>query len=261
MEDALGKEFVLVEKKEQVAILRLNRPEVLNALDTVLLGQLADRMEELDRDDSIRVMILTGNDKAFAAGGDIQEMANATPVDFLNQPFFEAWGRMRKVEKPIIAAVSGVALGGGNELAMLCDMIIATKSARFGQPEINLGVIPGAGGTQRLTRAVGKAKAMEMILTGRSITAEEALDWGLINRVVEDDQLEEEAMKLALEIAKKSPLAVRMAKQAILKAQDVSLEHGLHFEQNAFILLFSSEDQSEGMKAFLEKRKPTFKGK
>lgn len=257
----MGNDLVLVEKKEQVALLRLNRPEVLNALDTVLLRHLADRMEELDQDDSVRVIILTGNSKAFAAGGDIQEMADSTPVDFLNQPFFEAWGRMRKIQKPIIAAVSGFALGGGNELAMLCDMIIATESARFGQPEINLGVIPGAGGTQRLTRAVGKAKAMEMILTGRPISAREALEWGLINRVVEDDKLEEEAMKLALDIANKSPLAVRMAKQSILTAQDVSLEHGLQFEQNAFILLFASEDQSEGMKAFMEKRKPTFKGK
>jgi len=257
----LEKELVLVEKKEAIAILRLNRPEVLNALDTALLDQLAGRMEQLDQDESVRVMILTGNAKAFAAGGDIEEMAESTPVDFLIRPFFAAWGRMRKIQKPVIAAVSGFALGGGNELAMLCDMIVATESARFGQPEINLGVIPGAGGTQRLTRAVGKAKAMEMILTGRPISAREALEWGLINRVVEEEKLEDEAMKLALEIARKSPLAVRMAKQAILAAQDVSLEHGLQFEQNAFILLFSSEDQSEGMQAFMEKRKPSFKGR
>jgi enoyl-CoA hydratase len=215
----------------------------------------------MDRDESVRCIVLTGNEKAFAAGADIQEMADATPVSMVVGQFFADWERIRRVSKPIIAAVNGYALGGGCELAMLCDMIIAADNARFGQPEVLIGVMPGAGGTQRLTRAVGKARAMELILTGKQFTAQEALNWGLINRVVPADQVLEEALNLAREIAAKPPVAVRMAKQAILKAQDLSLEHGLQFEQNAFFLLFSSEDQREGMRAFKEKRKPEFKGK
>ncbi len=214
----------------------------------------------LDRDEAIRVIVLTGSERAFAAGADINELSETKPVDFVMKQFFRDWERIRKISKPLIAAVNGYALGGGNELAMCCDMIIASDTAQFGQPEILLGVIPGAGGTQRLTKAVGTKKAMEMILTGKSISAEEALQWRLINRVVPAEDLEKEALSLAKEIAEKPPVAVRLAKQAVLKAQELPLEHGLNLEQNAFFLLFSSEDQSEGMRAFLEKRKPEFRG-
>ncbi|MBA4494915.1 enoyl-CoA hydratase-related protein [Paenactinomyces guangxiensis] len=253
--------LLIIEKTEQVGKIQLNRPQVLNALNTALVRELADVMEQMDQDDDIRCILLTGNDKAFAAGADIGEMAEATSVDFIVKPFFADWDRIRKISKPIIAAVDGFALGGGCELAMCCDIIVASETARFGQPEINLGVIPGAGGTQRLTRAVGKVRAMEMILTGKPIPAQVALELGLINRVVPSESLEEEAFQLAKEIAGKPPLAVRLAKQAVLKAMDLPLEHGLHFEQHSFYLLFSSDDQREGMRAFQEKRKPDFKGK
>ncbi|MBA4542736.1 MULTISPECIES: enoyl-CoA hydratase-related protein [Thermoactinomyces] len=253
--------LILVEREGRVGIVRLNRPRVLNALNTSLMKELADVLEEMDRDENIGCIILTGQGKAFAAGADISEMADAAPFQFVGNAYFADWQRVRRVEKPLIAAVAGYALGGGNELAMCCDIIIAAETARFGQPEILLGVIPGAGGTQRLTRSVGKGKAMEMILTGDPITAEEALDWGLINRVVPPEQLEPEALSLAQKIAEKPPLAVKMAKQAILRAQEMSLEQGLHFEQLAFGMLFSTEDQREGMNAFIEKRKAQFKGK
>jgi enoyl-CoA hydratase len=253
--------LILVEPEGRVGIVRLNRPKVLNALSTALMKELAEALEELDRDEHIGCIVLTGQAKAFAAGADIGEMVDASPFHFVGNAYFADWQRIRRVEKPIIAAVGGYALGGGNELAMCCDMIIAAESARFGQPEILLGVIPGAGGTQRLIRAVGKGKAMEMILTGDPITAEEALNWGLVNRVVPLEQLEEEALKLAQKIAEKPPLAVKMAKQAILKAQEIPLEQGLLFEQLAFGMLFSTEDQREGMNAFIEKRKAQFKGK
>jgi enoyl-CoA hydratase len=252
---------IMVETKDHVALLRLHRPHVLNALNQALVKRLADLLEELDREDGVRAIVLTGGDKAFAAGADIQELAGMDAVDFVNQPYFADWERIRRVAKPLIAAVKGYALGGGNELAMCCDMIIAGESAKFGQPEINIGVMPGAGGTQRLTKAIGKAKAMELILTGRMLTADEALAWGLVNRVVPDAQVEEEALALAGEIARKPPIAVRLAKQAVNRAQELTVEQGLQFEQHAFYLLFSSEDQQEGMKAFMEKRKPQFKGK
>ncbi|SFJ89638.1 enoyl-CoA hydratase-related protein [Thermoflavimicrobium dichotomicum] len=253
--------LVLVEKLDHVARIQLNRPHVLNALNMQLIRQLVEVLEECDQDEQIRVMIITGNEKAFAAGADIKEMVDASPVDLMVKRYLSDWLRIRQISKPLIAAVSGFALGGGCELAMCCDLIIASESARFGQPEINIGVMPGAGGTQRLTRAVGKVKAMEMILTGKSITAQEALDYGLVNRVVPVEDLDKEALALAQEIASKPPLAVRLAKQSILKALDLSLEDGLHFEQNNFCMLFATEDQREGMQAFVEKRKPTFRGR
>jgi enoyl-CoA hydratase len=225
------------------------------------MSELVGRLEELDSDESVRVIILTGSERAFAAGADLHEMSQATPVDLMLGRRFELWDRIRKISKPMIAAVGGYCLGGGNELAMSCDIIIASETATFGQPEVNVGIIPGAGGTQRLTRAVGKYKAMEMILTGRSISAEEAYRVGLVNRVVPPESLIEEAKKLATDIASKPPISIRSAKEAILKAQDATLEVGLEFERKAFYMLFATEDGKEGMRAFLEKRKPNFKGK
>jgi len=218
-------------------------------------------LEEFDRDADVRVIILTGNDRAFAAGADLSEMSQATPVGLTLGRRFELWDRIRRISKPMIAAVNGYCLGGGNELAMNCDMIIASETATFGQPEINVGIMPGAGGTQRLTRVVGKYKAMEFILTGRSISAEEAFRVGLVNRVVPAESLMEEAKKVASEIASKPPISVRAAKEAILKATDTTLKVGLDFERKAFYMLFATEDGKEGMKAFVEKRKPAYKGK
>jgi enoyl-CoA hydratase len=209
----------------------------------------------------VRCAVLTGAGRAFAAGADLGEMADATPVQMLTGYRFQQWERIRKVAKPIIAAVRGFALGGGCELAMLCDMIVAGESARFGQPEINLGLIPGAGGTQRLPRAIGKARAMEMILTGRALTATEAATMGLVTRVVPDEVVVDEARAIAASIAQKSPVAVRLAKQAILKAFDTTIESGMDFERNAFYFLFSTEDRTEGVRAFLDKRTPTFRGR
>jgi enoyl-CoA hydratase len=248
-------------RQDGYAILQINRPEVLNALNVALMTELVDTLETLDKDDGVRCMILTGNEKAFAAGADIKEMADASAMEMLTRDQFARWDRIRKVKKPIIAAVSGFALGGGCELAMTCDMVIASETARFGQPEINIGVMPGAGGTQRLTRAVGKVKAMELVLTGRMITADEALRWGLINRVVPVEQYLEEAKAWAREIAAKPPVAVRLAKEAVLKSFDTTMEGGLEFERKNFYLLFASDDQKEGMKAFSEKRAPAWKGK
>jgi enoyl-CoA hydratase len=246
---------------EQVGIVRLNRPQALNALSHELMAELVDALEAFDRDDQIRVIILTGSDRAFAAGADIKEMSDESTVSIMLKDQFATWDRVKEIKKPIIAAVSGFALGGGCELAMTCDIIIASETAQFGQPEINLGVIPGAGGTQRLTRCVAKYKAMEMILTGRSIGAHEAKEAGLVNRVVPVELYMDEALNLAKEIAKKSPLAVRMAKEAILKTFDLPISQGLDFERKNFYMLFSSEDQKEGMKAFMEKRSASFKGK
>jgi enoyl-CoA hydratase len=254
-------ESLVIERVNHVVRLRLNRPTVLNALNFRLVRQLAKTLEQLDQDDEVRVVIITGNKKAFAAGADIREMAEATSADLMAERYLSSWLRIRNFSKPLIAAVSGFALGGGCELALCCDLIVATETARFGQPEILLGIMPGAGATQRLTRTLGKAKAMELVLTGKSIGAKEALDYGLVNQVVPIDELETASLALAEEIAVKPPLAVRLAKQSILKAFDLSLEDGLHFEQNNFALLFATEDQREGMKAFSEKRKPNFKGK
>lgn len=244
-----------------VATIQLNRPEVLNALNLQLMDELIAALQELQDDPESRVVVLTGNERAFAAGADIKEMADASAVEMLVRDQFGKWDRIRRFKKPLIAAVSGYALGGGNELAMLCDMIVASETAQFGQPEINIGVMPGAGGTQRLTRAVGKAIAMEVILGGRNLTAREALQFGLVNRVVPVEVYLKEAQRLAAQIAEKGPLALQLAKEAVLKVYDTSLQDGLEFERKNFYLLFSTEDQKEGMSAFVEKRKAEFKGK
>ena len=251
---------LIVTKEGNVGIVQLNRPKVLNALNSELMTELVDALEELDRSQDIRVIILTGGPNVFAAGADLREMVETTPVELILGRRFELWDRIRRVAKPIIAAVTGFCLGGGNELAMNCDIILASETATFGQPEVNVGIMPGAGGTQRLTRAVGKYKAMEMILTGNSISAEEAYRLGLVNRVVPRERVMEEARKVAKEIASKPPISIRAAKEAILRAQDTTLEVGLEFERKAFYMLFATDDGKEGMKAFLEKRKPTFKG-
>lgn len=257
----MERKHLLVKIQGGIGRIQLHRPQVLNALNTELVDELVETMEEMDGDPKVRCILLTGDERAFAAGADIKEMADVIAVDMLLRNQFSVWDRIRRVSKPIIAAVSGYALGGGCELAMACDLIIAADTASFGQPEINIGVIPGAGGTQRLTRAVGKARAMEIVLTGKPITAEEAYQAGLITRVVPAAELEEKAMNLAREIASKPPLAVRLAKQAVLRAPDMTLENGLDYEQKLFYLLFATEDQREGMQAFIEKRPPKFEGR
>ncbi len=257
----MSNQFIIVTKQDGYAMTQLNRPEVLNALNIKLMEELVDALESLDEDNDVRCIIITGNEKAFAAGADIQEMAEASAIEMLTRDQFARWDRIRKMKKPIIAAVSGFALGGGCELAMTCDMVIASETAKFGQPEINIGVMPGAGGTQRLTRAVGKVKAMEMVLTGRMISADEALRWGLINKVVPVEYYLEEAKAWAKEIASKPPVAIKLAKEAVLKSFDTTIEGGLEFERKNFYLLFASKDQKEGMKAFAEKRKAEWKGR
>jgi enoyl-CoA hydratase len=256
-------EYIVVEPQaaEHVALIRLNRPKELNALNLQLMRELRNALKMLDDDEYVRVMVLTGNEKAFAAGADIKEMAGKSTVDMLKIDQFSTWDQIKKTKKPIIAAVSGFALGGGCELAMTCDMIIASETAKFGQPEIKIGVMPGAGGTQRLTRAVGKVMAMEMVLTGKFISAEEALRAGLINRIVPEELYLSEAIKLAKEIAQLSPLALQLAKESVLAAFNTSLDEGLILERKNFYMLFASEDQKEGMNAFIEKRKAQFKGK
>ncbi len=255
--------LILVERDEErrVALLRFNRPKQLNSLNGQVMDELCSALEALDRDDAIRVVVVTGNDRAFAAGADIGEMANASPIDMLRTNRIAQWDRVRRIGKPVIAAVAGWCLGGGCELAMTLDVIVAAESARFGQPEINIGVIPGAGGTQRLTRAVGKSVAMEMILTGEPIDAREAHRLGLVARVVPDELLVEDALTLAAKIATKSPLALRLAKEAVNAAYEMSLTDALAHERRLFYLLFASDDQKEGMAAFLEKRDPDFKGR
>ncbi len=253
--------YILSQTDNHVGIATLNRPEVLNALSVELMDQLIAALEGFDNDPNIRVIVLAGSERVFAAGADIADMAEASVVQMSERNNLARWKRIAAVRKPIIAAVSGFALGGGCELAMHCDMIIASESAKFGQPEINIGVMPGAGGTQRLTRAVGKFRAMELILTGRFLSAREAYDAGLVTRVVPKERFLAEALRLAHELATKPPLALKLAKEAILAADEMSLTQGLEFERRLFYSLFATEDQKEGMKAFLEKRKPTFKGR
>lgn len=256
-------EFITVTEQyeKNIALIQLNRPKELNALNLQLMQELRDTLKHLDANGEVRVIIITGNEQAFAAGADIKQMADKTAIDMLLIDQFSTWDQIRKTRKPIIAAVSGFALGGGCELAMTCDMIIASESAKFGQPEIKIGVMPGAGGTQRLAKAIGKAKAMELVLTGRFLSAEEAHFYGLVNKVVPVEMYMYEALILAKEIAAMSPIATMLAKESVNRSFETHLDEGLHFERKNFYLAFASEDQKEGMAAFVEKRRADFKGK
>jgi enoyl-CoA hydratase len=251
----------MVEWDGRVAVVLLNRPKQLNALSGELMGELVSVLLELDEDAEVRAIVLGGNERAFAAGADIAELAAGTPISLYENRRIDAWDSIRAVRTPIVAAVSGFCLGGGCELAMLCDLIVAAESAKFGQPEINLGVLPGAGGTQRLTRAVGKALAMDMILTGRMLSAREALDFGLVARVVAQEAWLDEAKRVAHEIAAKSPISVRLAKEAIGEAFEMPLGAGVEFERRSFYLARAADDATEGLNAFIEKRLPKFEGK
>jgi len=252
---------VLVERDGSIAVVQMNRPQSLNALSDEVMGGVVRALEELDADDEIRCIVLAGGDRAFAAGADINELAAATAITLYENRRIDRWDTIRALRTPLVAAVSGYCLGGGCELAMTCDLIVASETAQFGQPEINLGVLPGAGGTQRLTRAVGKSVAMDVILTGRFLSAQEALAAGLVARVVPKEAWIEEAKGVARSIASKSPVSVRLAKEAVDKAFEAPLAVGLDFERRAFYLARASEDATEGLKAFVEKRKPDFKGR
>ncbi|MFN8427469.1 MAG: enoyl-CoA hydratase-related protein [Anaerolineales bacterium] len=252
---------ILVETRGRVGLVTLNRPQALNSLNHALMRELMDALDAFDKNDAVGAMVITGNDKAFAAGADIKEMADESALDMTRNDHLAVFGRIRTIQKPVIAAVSGWALGGGCELALSCDMIIASESAKFGLPEVTIGVIPGAGGTQRLVRAVGKSIAMEMILNDRKINAQEALHFGLVNRVAPLSDYLNEALKLAEEIASRAPLAIRAAKRAINHSYESFLKDGLDEERQIFYNLFGTEDQKEGMKAFVEKRKPNWLGK
>lgn len=253
-------ENILTRVEGRAGVVQLNRPKALNALNRELMTELMDALAAFDGDPAIGCMVVTGSDRAFAAGADIKEMAGATPTTMMTNSFIDLWDRLRAVGKPIIAAVSGFALGGGCELAMACDLLVASETAQFGQPEINLGVIPGAGGTQRLTLAVGKAIAMEMVLNGRYLSAAEALAHGLVNRVYPVEVYLEEAIRLANSIAERAPVAARLAKEAVNAAYEMPLRAGLDHERRLFYLLFGTADQKEGMDAFVNKRKPTWTG-
>jgi len=254
-------ETILTETRGNVGLVILNRPDVRNALNRQLLGELMDALDAFDRDDGVGAMVVAGSEKAFAAGADVREMAGMSRKEMIDTDFVSNFARIVKIRKPVIAAVSGWALGGGMEIALSCDMIVASESAKFGQPEITIGVIPGAGGTQRLTHALGKARAMEMILNNRTLSAVEALESGLVNRVVEVEAYLDEALKLAGEIASRPPLAVQAAKRMVNQAFEHSLADGLAEERRAFYNLFDTEDQKEGMQAFLEKRPPRWTGR
>ncbi|GAC1347121.1 MAG: enoyl-CoA hydratase-related protein [Ktedonobacteraceae bacterium] len=254
-------QYILVDRDENVGIVTLNRPKELNALKTELVQELATALEEFDRNNEIRCIVLTGaGEKAFAAGADIKEMSDKTPMEMMTGGF-DAWTRIRRIATPMIAAVGGYALGGGCELAMHCDMIVASENARFGQPEINIGVIPGAGGTQRLARTFGKYRTMEMVLTGVPFTAAEMAAHGLVNRVVPRGEHLNEALKVAKLVAAQAPIAARLAKESVLAAFETTLEEGLAHERKNFFLLFATEDMREGMQAFIEKRKANFQGR
>jgi enoyl-CoA hydratase len=252
--------IILSNPEEGVGAIQISRPKVLNALNTKTVSEILQALRAYDTDSSIGCMILHGDDRAFAAGADIHELADISAVQMIIRNQFSAWEDLRNIHKPIIAAVSGFALGGGCELAMLCDMIVASETAQFGQPEIKIGIMPGAGGTQRLTKAIGKARAMEIILTGRTITAQEGYAMGLVTRVTPPDAWLATATELAKTIASMPPVAVRQSKEAIMKSFDLSIESGLEFERNNFYLLLSTDDAKEGMHAFVEKRAPVWKG-
>ena len=257
----MGYEHIQVEVEAPIATITLNRPKVLNALSPDLIREVASALAGFDADDSVRAVVLTGGPKVFAAGADIGDMADRSPVEQLNRDQTGRWAPLAGFTKPLVAAVNGYALGGGCEVALMCDLIVAGDSARFGQPEINLGIIPGAGGTQRWPRFAGKQVAMEVMLTGAAITAQRAYEVGLVNKVVPAEMTIEVAKRLARQIAEKPPLAARMAKEAVLKAFETPLSEGLASERKSFYFLFATEDQKEGMHAFLEKRKGVFKGR
>jgi len=252
---------VLTEIRGRVGLVTLNRPNAMNAFNQVMLTELFDALETFDSDDRVGAMVITGNEKAFAAGADIKEMVEASPFVMIKEGRVEKWDRIRALKKPVIAAVSGWALGGGCEMALSCDMIVASETAKFGQPEITIGVIPGAGGTQRLARLLGKYLAMEMVINNRTLSAAEAVQFGLANRVVPVERYLDDAIAFAEEIASRAPLAVRMAKDAVNAAFETTLTEGLKAEKRNFYPLFSTEDQKEGMQAFMEKRKPDWKGR
>jgi enoyl-CoA hydratase len=254
-------EYIHTYVDEKIAVIELNRPNVLNALNRPMVTEIVTAMEAFDRNDDVRVIVLTGRGRAFAAGADIDEMANddSITLELLNQ--FAEWDRLALIKKPVIGAVHGFALGGGFELALCCDMLFASETAEFGFPEVNIGVMPGAGGTQRLTKLIGKTRALEWLWTGERIQAKKAYEYGIVNRVVASELLFEETMRFARKLAKQPPLSLRLIKEAVHKAVDYPLYEGMQFERKNFYLLFSSEDQKEGMKAFLEKRKPNFQGK
>lgn len=252
-------ESIIVETRGRVGLVTLNRPKVLNALNAALIGELSEALRAFDDDEGIGAVVLTGNERAFAAGADIRAMQSKTFVEVLKEDFIASWDVLARMRKPVIAAVSGYALGGGCEIAMMCDFVIAAETARFGQPEIQLGVIPGAGGTQRLARFVGKAKAMDLILTGRMMDAAEAERCGLVSRVVAPQKLLEEAMKAAETIAAYSLPAVLTAKEAVNRAFETTLAEGVRFERRVFHSLFATDDQKEGMRAFVEKRPAEFR--
>jgi enoyl-CoA hydratase len=254
-------QLILTEREGPVAVVRLNRPQQLNALSDALMDELVRTLEELDRDEAIRAIVLGGNERAFAAGADIGELAEASAIDLYYQRRVERWDAIRGLWTPLVAAVSGFCLGGGCELAMSCDLIVASETAQFGQPETGLGIIPGAGGTQRLTRAVGKALAMDVILSGRRLSAREALAAGLVARVVAKEEWLDEAKRLARDIAEKGPVATRLAKESVDRAFETTLTAGLEAERRALYLAFASEDAKEGLTAFTDKRKPKFRGR
>ena len=254
-------EFVLTEVRGPVGIVTINRPQVRNALNHQTIAELVDALDAYDQDDAIRCMILTGDDRAFAAGADISQMVEAGAVDVLDDDNFARWARFKAIHKPVIAAVSGYALGGGCELALMCDLVVASETAQFGQPEVKIGIIPGAGGTQRWARSAGKVRAMEAVLTGEPVGAVDAERIGLVNRVVPSGAQLDEALRLANLIAARPPLAVRLGKEAVNQAMEVSLSAGLEFERKLFYLLFASEDKREGMRAFLDKRPGRFSGR
>jgi enoyl-CoA hydratase len=255
-------ETILVENPASgVGLIRFNRPQALNALNGQMTGEAFTAMEAFDADPSIGCIVLTGSDKAFAAGADIKQMENSDVVTMMSGSDFTDWSRVMRIGKPIIAAVSGWALGGGCELAMMCDMIVASETAKFGQPEVKIGIMPGAGGTQRLTHAVGKAIAMEVMLGDRNLTAEEALQYGLVNRVYPVEKYLDEAVKLAGKVAGMPQIAVRLIKESVNKAYELSLSQALDYEKRNFYLLFGTEDKAEGMKAFIEKRAPQWKNR